>query len=633
MRGALKGEITVFLSLILTCICALMSGLLESARAAGSGWYLQMALDSSVDSLMSQYHRDLWERYRLLLLEFEDSAQLKAELEPYLKAYLDSDSSYCLEPERLEIGSPICVTDGEGSFLEQEILDYMKLGILTDRQDPDTLSGLAEGVKEAAGVGEIMEQYQFHAVRAVKLEETLEDIGASLKNQRSRLEAARRSLQRCDGRGFLSEADRLRRELQKMPGLMERYEEAASELQRELESSGEEAKKRKGDIKEDSWNQLSSAMEQYRTYTDQEGERRKQVIKTGALAEQNLKIVENAIEEAKETQEYIDAWEPDEEDEDDELDEEAMWEPVIKTLSHFQTDQSFEEPGVRDKKKMGLLQSVSRLAQGSLVSLVMPEDVEISEGKADWTGYPSQAEETEGTDSEEGEDPLKVIADTALINEYISRYFTNALSEEGGDLNYEQEYLITGENTDQKNLQGAVKRLLVVREGMNLLHLLSDPEKRGEAGRLAVSILGAASVTPLTAIVTFFILTVWAFAEGVEDLRALLSGKKSPFMKNKENWRLTLEQLLHSAVGHWETGESGEDGGKEKGFTYQDYLKLLFLVQKPEEKAYRMMDLIQLNIAGAQKGFQMNRCAYRIEAECRARGRRITLTRKAEKAY
>lgn len=52
------GGITVFLSLILTCICALMGGLFESARAAGSGWYMQMALNSSLDSLMSCYHRE-----------------------------------------------------------------------------------------------------------------------------------------------------------------------------------------------------------------------------------------------------------------------------------------------------------------------------------------------------------------------------------------------------------------------------------------------------------------------------------------------------------------------------------------------------------------------------------------------
>ena len=66
------GEITVFLSLILTCICALMGGLFESARAAGSGWYMQMALNSSLDSLMSCYHREIWDKYRIFVLECAD---------------------------------------------------------------------------------------------------------------------------------------------------------------------------------------------------------------------------------------------------------------------------------------------------------------------------------------------------------------------------------------------------------------------------------------------------------------------------------------------------------------------------------------------------------------------------------
>lgn len=629
MRRAMTGEITVFLSLILTCICALMSGLLESARAAGSGWYLQMALNSSVESLMSQYHRELWEQYRLLLLEFEDSDQLQAELLPYLDAYLDSDTSYSLKPERLTIKQPVCVTDEGGRFLEQEIVDYMKLGILTDKHDPEALSGLSEDIKEAAGVGEIMQQYQFNAVKTIKLEKALENIGASLKVQRSHLEAGQKKLRNCDGRGFLSEAERLKSELKRMPALIQRYDAAAEELKRDLEASEKEAEKRKGDIREDTWKQLSASMQQYRTYTDEEGERRKQVLKTGELAEQNLKVVETAIEEAKQTQEYIDDWEPDEEDEDDELDEEALWAEVIKTLNRFKTDQSFEEPGIKDKKKMNLLESISKLAQGRLAALVMPEGTEISAGRADWRGYPSQTAGTGGGDLEESKNPIKAFTDTVLIDEYISRYFTNALSEGTKELNYEQEYLVTGGDTDQDNLEGVVKRLLSVREGMNLMHLLSDPEKRREAEGLAAMILGAASVTPLTLVVTFFILTVWAFAESVEDLRALLNDKKAPFIKNKANWKLTLKQLLNSAAGHWETGGGEED----KGYSYQDYLKLLFLVQKPKEKAYRMMDLIQLNIAGGQKGFQMSRCAYRIEAECRSKGRRITLTKEAVKAY
>ena len=76
------GEITVFLSLILTCICALMGGLFESARAAGSGWYMQMALNSSLDSLMSCYHREIWDKYRIFVLECADKERLAAEMEP-----------------------------------------------------------------------------------------------------------------------------------------------------------------------------------------------------------------------------------------------------------------------------------------------------------------------------------------------------------------------------------------------------------------------------------------------------------------------------------------------------------------------------------------------------------------------
>ena len=69
----LRGEITVFLSLILVCVFSLMMGLLESARTAGARLYLQMAADSALFSVMSQYNRNLWGRYRLLFLESSSS--------------------------------------------------------------------------------------------------------------------------------------------------------------------------------------------------------------------------------------------------------------------------------------------------------------------------------------------------------------------------------------------------------------------------------------------------------------------------------------------------------------------------------------------------------------------------------
>ena len=66
-KRGLGGQITVFVSMILMLLFAFLCVLMESARTAGARWYLQMAASSSMDSVFSQYHRELWDRYRLLL--------------------------------------------------------------------------------------------------------------------------------------------------------------------------------------------------------------------------------------------------------------------------------------------------------------------------------------------------------------------------------------------------------------------------------------------------------------------------------------------------------------------------------------------------------------------------------------
>ena len=144
MRKNLMGEadasITVFLSLILTCICALMGGLFESVRTAGSGWYMQMALDSSLDSLMSKYHRDVWEQYRIFALEFDESGGLAAEMEPYLDSYFRDAPFYLVTDRNLTVSSPALITDGGGRWFEKEILDYMKKGIWNVEYDAGILN-------------------------------------------------------------------------------------------------------------------------------------------------------------------------------------------------------------------------------------------------------------------------------------------------------------------------------------------------------------------------------------------------------------------------------------------------------------------------------------------------------------
>ena len=138
-----KGEITIFLAMILVSVCALLCGLAESVRTAGARCYLRMAADSAVDSLMAQYHRELWDRYRILGLEYDSQDTLENELEGFLTPYMEAGNWYPMKLSKVRTEDIITLTEGGGRYLEQEILDYMKYGLFdTDWEEPVYASAL-----------------------------------------------------------------------------------------------------------------------------------------------------------------------------------------------------------------------------------------------------------------------------------------------------------------------------------------------------------------------------------------------------------------------------------------------------------------------------------------------------------
>ena len=87
-----QGEITVFLSLITVCCLSLFLGLLESARTTGARLYLEMAANSAMSSVMSQYNRNLWDMYHLLFLEAESEDAVKESFETFLSFYIEQEN-------------------------------------------------------------------------------------------------------------------------------------------------------------------------------------------------------------------------------------------------------------------------------------------------------------------------------------------------------------------------------------------------------------------------------------------------------------------------------------------------------------------------------------------------------------
>ena len=633
-----SGAITVFLSLILTCICALMGGLFESARAAGSGWYVQMALNSSLDSLMSCYHREIWDQYRIFVLECDEKDRLVAEMKPQMETYLAAAPFYPVKDGALRIEAMDAITGQNGDFFAAEVTDYMKMGVWTLENEVAQMPEMAERMTEARAVHGIAEGYQENGRKMLRLEEAIEAIGACLQKQEKYLGEMEAAVRRADGRSFFQSAENLEKELKRIPGLVSAYEKQADRLAKELDGSEQGAQEAQPDLKEASWGMVQDEMRGYRSYLDADGARRQEVKKTEETAHSNECVVAEAVRKGKEIQDYIDDWEPD--DEDDELDEEALWAPVLRITAQFQKDGRFRVPAVRDKKRLNVLEAVSRLSGTDLLSLCVPEGIVISDSRVSTSTFPSvlYAGGENGKQGTAGtaKDVWAAGLERALLDAYAAHFFTRFGQEKTGSLHYEQEYLLQGNPSDRENLKRMVNELLAVREAVNLAALYGDSEKRAEAEALALAITGLAGIAPITAAATFFIMTVWAFAESVADVKILLAGGKIPFFKQPREWKISLSALTEKGASVFL--EKGTDyllgnGTDDRGLDYQDWLKLFFLIQGKSRFCYRMMDMIQNRISEKEPGFRMDQCQYGVSVSYAAQGALIPLRRTSQKEY
>ncbi|WP_077612970.1 DUF5702 domain-containing protein [Clostridium sp. Marseille-P2415] len=604
-----SGQITVFFALVLMCIFSLMCGLLESARTAGARYYLKLAADSAMDSVFSRYHREVWEKYRLFLLECGDEEELKNTWKDFMEPYMESSGWYSMDVEDADIMQLFRITDRGGDYLKQEILDYMKYGVFEDIPDESGAEVLLRNLKEAGAVKKLSGAYSGHTREAVRLEKALQDINDSLNRQKDYWQNAYDRIGDYDGSGFRREAAGLEDEMERIPSLVKAYGKRADELKKSLKETNTELSAVQGELSQGVREALDEDTACYESYVNKEGGRR---MKIEALPEKMIQIkqvMERAEERSYEVEEIISDWD----DEDDEgPDESALWDSVREIWYEADIPVLSYSSGVRDPEKQRILEQVGDFVQKGLLDLVLPEGSEISKGVLDHTDLPSAS-------YEEGQGQTAGLMDRIWFQEYCGRFLTCILSEEDKEVKYELEYLVSGKNTDEENLKQAVADVLAVREGMNLIHILSDSRKREEAKALAGVITGVAGLIPLTGVVAFFVMSIWALGEAVVDVRMLLEGKKAVFVKSGDTWNLSLDNLL-------ELGRTGVyAGGKEdeKGIDYTGYLKLILFTGRAERQYYRLMDIIQMNICRKQEDFRMVHCVYQAEVRGTVKSRHM----------
>ena len=204
----------------------------------------------------------------------------------------------------------------------------------------------------------------------------------------------------------------------------------------------------------------------------------------------------------------------------------------------------------------------------------------------------------------------------AYIQEHFGIYISPG---ENRPLEYEHEYLIGGNTDDMENLQEVLDKIRNLRMAPNYFYLQTDETKKAEAKVLAGVVSTLMGNPELTDVVCQIILMAWAYGESVMDLRTLTAGGKVPAAKSKETWKLSLSGLLKLGTKE----DSGASEAGESGFGYDDYMKMLFLLESKETLRLRMLDLIEWNMKMRLDCpfFQADACItkLRIQSTCRLR--------------
>ncbi|MBD5088906.1 MAG: hypothetical protein HDT30_08890 [Clostridiales bacterium] len=142
-----KGSITIYLTLIIVVMLALIASFLENARVKVAGYEVKRALKGAMDAELTNYYRPLYEDYGLFFMDKgidSDSLEFRViakEIKGYIENSLSTKTTanvfgitlerqgtdlYQTQIQSLQMNSAIRAVDYEGGLVEDEVVQFMK---------------------------------------------------------------------------------------------------------------------------------------------------------------------------------------------------------------------------------------------------------------------------------------------------------------------------------------------------------------------------------------------------------------------------------------------------------------------------------------------------------------------------
>lgn len=139
------GYLTVWLALCLTLVMSLFLVLIDGVRRNGMRLEAECAVESSMQSIMAEYHRELFQKYNIFAIDSSYGTELcsKSNTEQHLKKYLEKNISaedvflsgflyrdfFAMELEKAELTKIMFLTDGGGAVFRSAAVQALEADV------------------------------------------------------------------------------------------------------------------------------------------------------------------------------------------------------------------------------------------------------------------------------------------------------------------------------------------------------------------------------------------------------------------------------------------------------------------------------------------------------------------------
>lgn len=620
MRGQTKwqeGSITVFLSLVLIIIMALLGTMVEVARGKVCRIQGRRVLKLAAESLMTEYSRPLFDNYHLFFLENGGKPFAKSIAE-YAAGTLEPDAQlsgslnfYGGTLQNVTVKDERYAGDDGGIAVQEQITSYMKRSMTAD------------AIKKVMGKTDGVEQLDESAAEIEKKAKEEKEAVAECVNVlelMKLIDGVDCSDGRVKGQEYFV---KMFFHGEKKPGNFGMSEAVVWDAVKEntlcvsecLKGVRKEAERRKFakvvhkvEVKireaQDIAKKMGSGLKKMKVSGD-----------VNAILASDLAILERTSE----------------------LLEQPVTEDVVSELEEIWGSYNtngivFDYAGINEKggaeSPMG---AFSDALSGGVAKLILAKGVGTSKKTVKDPDHYRRLYAGGKTEKKEASDALSSFAENeevdfqgtadgiakmavsdVMMYAYMKKFFSSVANETGmadKRLDYEWEYILCGEKSDKKNLDAVIGRLVLLRGIVNTAAILSSSQKRETAYTAALAVVGFTGMEPLIRFTQTLFIVLWGMVESLVDVAAILQGKHVPLLKAAndivvkfpELYRVSNEYVLSKAAKLPKAGQ--------QSFGYPEYLMLLMMGVGRDVRCYRMMDLMEWNTRDhGFSGFDFGKC-------------------------